>query len=148
MSSRPTFAIRLSRLSAIDASPGMISLVIDDAGGSEGPRRIGNLTDAALRGRLSHFDAHSANEIAAIRQALSTESGSTTIYETWARFDACCRFWHEFTGSQVRLIEWACDGCAQASRDYVGGTVGESFLRRCKCGKINRVTVSKPDFPK
>lgn len=126
---------------------GLISLVIGDHAGADSPRRIGILTDAALRGRLSHFDVHSANEIAAVRKALSTETGSVTLYESWPRFDACCHFWHGFTGSQVRLIEWVCDGCAERSHDYIGGTVGESFSRRCRCGKVIRVTLSRPVSP-
>ena len=69
-----TFAVLLTRLAKVGESAGLI-LVQVDSGEGKTPARIGALTDAALRGRLSHFDLHSANEVATIRQALKRRSG-------------------------------------------------------------------------
>jgi hypothetical protein len=105
------------------------------------PVKTGILTDAALRGRLAYFDVHSANEIAAVRKALSIESGQVTVYESWPALDGCLRFWYGFKGSVIRAITWTCEACQKQNRDSVGGSVGESFLRRCDCGQASRVTV-------
>jgi hypothetical protein len=61
------FAILLSRLPKVENAPGLILLTVDTSQGSEPPAKVGTLTDAALRGRLAHFDQHSANELAAVR---------------------------------------------------------------------------------
>jgi hypothetical protein len=132
-----TFAIVLSRLPAVNNRPGLISFLIDSAGGG----KSGTLTDAALRGRLAHFDAHSANEIAAVRKALSADNGSAVVYESWPALDGCLRFWYGFVGSQIRPIESACEACGALNRGSVGGAVGESFLRLCGCGQVSRITV-------
>ena len=136
-----TFAIVLSRLPAVENVPGLISFLVDSPGGARAAVKTGILTDAALRGRLAHFDVHSANEIAAVRKALSMESGQATVYESWPRLDGCLRFWYGFVGSVIRPIAWSCEACQKQNRDSVGGAVGESFLRRCDCGHVSRVTV-------
>ncbi len=143
MNTQQTFAIRLSRLPKIDEAPGLILLTVGASKGTEAPRRIGAVTDAALRGRLAHFDVHSANEIAAIRKALSIESGQTTICESWSQLAGCLHFWHGFVGSQIRPIAWTCEKCGVPARESIGGSVGESFLLRCKCGQVNRIAVPK-----
>lgn len=96
-----------------------------------------------MRGRLASFDAHSANEIAAVRRALSIENGQATVYERWPALEGCLRFWYGFVGSQIRPIEWDCEVCLASNRDSIGGTVGESFPRRCACGHVSLVTVPK-----
>ena len=138
-----TFAIVLSRLPAVDNVPGLISFLVDVDGASSASVKAGTLTDAALRGRLAHFDAHSANELAAVRKALAAENGRVTVYESWSGAGVCLRFWHEFIGSQIRPIAWTCEACGAANRDSIGGSVGESFLRRCGCGQATRITVPK-----
>ena len=137
------FAIVLSRLPGVDNIPGLISFFVDVSGASGAPAKPGTLTDAALRGRLAHFDAHSANEVAAVRKALSAENGRVTVYESWSGVNGCLQFWHGFIGSQIRPIAWACEACGAANRDSIGGSVGESFLRRCGCGQSTRITVPK-----
>lgn len=136
-----TFAILLSRLPAVDNVPGLITFLVDAAEAS--PAKAGTLTDAALRGRLAHFDAHSANEVAAVRKALASANGRITVYESWSGVRGCLQFWHGFIGSQIRPIAWACEACGAANRDSIGGSVGESFLRRCACGQATRITVPK-----
>lgn len=140
---RQTFAIGLARLPRVDESPGLILLTVDCSGRPDAPRRIGILTDAALRGRLAHFDAHSANEIAAIRRALGQESGTTTVYETWSNLAGCVQFWAGFTGLQIRPIAWTCEKCGVATEERIGGSVGESFPRLCRCGQVTKVAVPK-----
>jgi hypothetical protein len=135
------FAIVLSRLPAVESVPGLISFLVDSSGGTKVPIKTGILTDAALRGRLAYFDVHSANEIAAVRKALAIESGQVTVYESWPALDGCLRFWYGFKGSVIRPIAWTCEACQKQNRDSVGGSVGESFLRRCDCGQASRVTV-------
>ena len=138
-----TFAILLSRLPAVDNVPGLITFLVDGAEASSAAAKAGTLTDAALRGRLAHFDAHSANEVAAVRKALSLADGRITVYESWSGVKVCLQFWHGFIGSQIRPIVWACEACGAANRDSIGGSVGESFLRRCACGQATRITVPK-----
>jgi hypothetical protein len=135
-----TFAIVLSRLPAVENVPGLISFLVDSSGEAR-VGKSGTLTDAALRGRLAHFEVHSANEIAAVRKALSIESGQATVYENWPALDGCLRFWYGFVGSVIRPIAWTCEACQKENRDSVGGSVGEAFLRRCDCGHVSRVTV-------
>jgi hypothetical protein len=154
-----TFAIVLSRQPAVEKAPGLISFQVDGSGGTRVPTKglggpqgppprfpgyashSGTLTDAALRGRLAYFDAHSANEIAAVRKALSIESGQATVYESWPKLEGCLRFWYGFIGSVIRPIESTCESCGKESRESIGGSVGESFLRRCGCGHVSRITV-------
>ena len=138
-----TFAILLSRLPAVDNVPGLITFLVDGVEASSAAAKAGTLTDAALRGRLAHFDAHSANEVAAVRKALSLANGRITVYESWSGVKGCLQFWHGFIGSQIRPIAWACEACGAANRDSIGGSVGESFLRRCGCGQATRITVPK-----
>jgi hypothetical protein len=138
-----TIAIVLSRLPGVDNIPGLITFLVDDAGARNASEKAGTLTDAALRGRLAHFDAHSANEVAAVRKALSTENGQITVYESWSGMKGCLQFWHGFIGSQIRPIPWTCEACGAANRDSIGGSVGESFPRRCGCGQATRITVPK-----
>jgi hypothetical protein len=138
-----TFAIVLSRLPKIDSGPGLILLTVDTSRGVEPPAKIGTLTDAALRGRLAHFDQHSANELAAVRHALGKDQGQVTVYESWSGLGSCLKFWHGFVGSQIRPVTWICEKCGTAARENIGGSVGESFARRCRCGEIKQLTVPK-----
>ena len=140
---RQPVAIVLSRLPGIDRVPGLIFFSIE-TGAARPAGRQGMLTDAALRSRLAHFDAHSANEIAAVRRALAADNGRTTVYEDWPELESCLRFWYGFAGSKIRPIESACGWCGKLDRDSVGGSVGESFLRFCECGRVSRITFSNP----
>src|ERR1700693_935709 len=79
-----TFAILLSRLPAVDNVPGLITFLVDATEAPSASAKAGTLTDAALRGRLAHFDAHSANEVAAVRKALASANGQITVYESWS----------------------------------------------------------------
>ncbi|MGH9316841.1 MAG: hypothetical protein ACRD1P_07025 [Thermoanaerobaculia bacterium] len=143
MNNEQTFAILLSRLPKVDDAPGLILLMVDASRGTKTPRRIGTLTDAAVRGRLAHFDVHSANEVAAIRQELKKDRGQATVYESWPSLNTCLQFWYGFVGSQIRPIEWLCESCGIPNRENVGGSVGESFLYVCKCGQTARITIAK-----
>jgi hypothetical protein len=137
-----TFAILLTRLPKLDETPGLIRLMVD-GGGTEPPTRIGVLTDSALRGRLAHFDLHSANEIAKIRQVLKADSGQATLYEAWSGLESCLQFWYGFFGSQIRPVEWTCEKCASANREDVGSTAGEAFSRACGCGQVKSITIGR-----
>jgi hypothetical protein len=142
-----TFGIRLTRLPRVADTPGLICLTVDETGANAPPRRMGNLTDVALRGRLAHYNLHSANEVAAIRQALREERGEATAFEQWTGLGSCVEFWSAFPGSHIRSIEWTCDGCGAANRETVGAATGESFLRLCKCGQTRRITVTSVLVP-
>ena len=142
-SARKTFAIVLARLPRIADMPGLISLKVDTTEGVKAPARVGTLTDAALRSRLGHFDAHSANEIAAVRKALAIDSGEIILYESWPGLAGCLQFWHSFIGSQIRPVEWTCEKCGAPARASIGGSTGESFLRRCACGQVMRITIPR-----
>ncbi len=137
-----SFSIGLTRLARVGEAPGLILLTVGEST-SAAPKKIGLLTDAALRGRLAHFDAHSANEIAAIRQALVAESGHTTVFESWNDLAGCLSFWSGFMGLQIRRIEWTCEACGVAAAENVGGSVGELFPMLCRCGRTTRVAVPK-----
>lgn len=138
-----TFAIVMTRLAKVDEAPGLILVTVEASGAGGAPKTVGTLTDAALRGRLAHFDSHGANDIAAMRKALSVENGQATIQESWPGLARCLQFWHGFTGSQIRPIEWACEKCGASGSVNIGGSVGESVARRCACGQVNRMTVPK-----
>lgn len=140
---RPTFGIALVRLAPIDEAAGLIAVTVVSSARSRTPASIGFLTDAALRGRLSHFDWHSANEIAAIRRALATANGEITIYESWPGLAGCVEFWANFVGLQVHLMAWTCEQCGTAAQERIGGSVGETFPRRCECGKVTHLTIPK-----
>ena len=84
MKTQQIFALKFSRLPKVDETPGLIVLTIDASYGVEPPRMVGALTDTALRGRLGHYDLHSANELAAIRKALEPDSGEVTVHESWS----------------------------------------------------------------
>lgn len=139
------FAIELSRLPRVDnfPGPGLILLIVDTVRGGAHPTRVGALTDAALRGRLAYFDQHSANEIAAVRQTLGKEGGRATVRETWSGERSCLQFWQGFIGSQIRPFTWLCVKCGNNAEERVGGTVGELFAVRCKCGQVHQITVPK-----
>ena len=144
MRAQQILALKLRRLPAVGETPGLIILTVDVSQGVEPPRQVGALTDVALRGRLGHYDLHSANELAAIRKALQPERGQITIHETWSGLGSCLRFWHDFVGSQIRPVEWICEGCAAVNRQNVGSSVGETSSHSCKCGRIERITASSP----
>lgn len=137
-----TFAVVLTRLAKVDETPGLILLQVD-SGTGEPPTPIGALTDAALRGRLSHFDLHSANEVATVRQLLKNEAGRTTLYESWPSLDGCLQFWYSFFGSQIRPVEWTCEKCGTGNREDVGSSAGEAFSRACRCGQPQTITIGR-----
>jgi hypothetical protein len=142
MRSTQVFTITLARLPAVEDKPGLILLKVGTPDGSRSPRRVGTLSDVALRGRLAQYDLHSANEVAAIRKALHQDGGQAVVRESWSGLGSCLQFWHSFVGSQIRTVEWACESCAAPQREDVGANVGESFLKACRCGKVNRVTIA------
>ncbi len=142
MKAKQVFALGLRRLPRVDESPGLVVLTIDASNGTRPPRKVGALTDAALRGRLAHFDLHSANEVAAIRQALRPDNGETTVFEAWSGLGSCLQFWHDYVGSQVRTVEWTCDRCAALNRVDVGASVGETYSRACRCGRVKQITTT------
>jgi hypothetical protein len=137
-----SFGIVLTRLPKVRETPGLIQITINSPEAAAAPRRLGNLTDAALRSRLAHFGCHDANELAALRHELRKDRGQATISESWENIANCLHFWHGFSGSQIRTIEWTCEHCAAPHRDDVGASVGETFLRACKCGEFKRITVT------
>jgi len=138
-----TFAIRLSRLPKIENAPGLILLRVETSEGDTPPTTIGSLTDAALRGRLAHFDQHSANELAAVRHALATESGEAIVYERWVGLENCVQFWHGFAGSRIQIVALTCEACGKTNRQNIGGTVGEMLALVCACGRPARTTIPK-----
>jgi len=141
MKASPIFAIRLRRLRRADDTVRLLSVSIAASGGKGVARRVGALTDVALRARLSHWNLHSANEVAALRKALDGERGEATLYEGWPALANCWQFWHDFVGSQITRLEWSCEVCqSPASRD-VGASRGETVTIACKCGAVGRVTV-------
>ncbi len=143
VSASQTVAILLSRLPRIENTPGLILLRVDASGGATAPTTVGTLTDAALRGRLAHFDLHSANEVAAVRHALAADSGEATVYESWVALENCLQFWYGFTGSRIRIVAWTCGTCGKTRRESIGGTVGETLTLLCACGQALRTTVPK-----
>jgi len=147
MKTQQIFALKFSRLPKLDETPGLIVLTIDASYGVGPPRMVGALTDTALRGRLGHYDLHSANELAAIRKALEPDSGEVTVHESWSGLGSCLQFWHGFIGSQIRSVEWTCEVCRSLNREEVGASVGETYSRACQCGKIERITSAKPLLP-
>lgn len=147
MKAHSRFAIQFSRLPKVGDSAGLVFLTIGESNDEKAPRRVGALTDVALRSRLAHWNLHSANEVAAIRQALGKERGQITVEEAWSGLHSCLRFWHDFQGSQIRLVEWTCDGCARVHRESLGANVGETISRKCACGVIKRLTTPSPLVP-
>ena len=147
MKTQQIFAIRFVRQPRVDELPGLVTLSIGGDREAASSRKVGALTDVALRGRLAHFDLHSANEVAAIRKALIADSGQTTIYESWPGLSSCLHFWQDFAGSRVRAVEWICERCAAANREDVGSSVGETFSRACRCGRVKRITTSSSPAP-
>lgn len=147
MKTQPIFAIHFTRQPRVDELPGLVSLAIGASPEAALSQKIGSLTDVALRGRLAHFDMHSANEVAAIRKALVEDSGKTTVYESWPALSSCLRFWEEFVGSKVRSVEWICERCAAMNSENVGSSVGETYSRACKCGRVKRITTSSSPAP-
>jgi hypothetical protein len=139
---KQVFAITCSRLPRVDDSPGLVFLTIEGSDGLRAPRKVGAVTDVALRGRLAHFDLHSANEVAAIRQALRADDGQVTVHEGWSSLGSCLQFWHDFVGSQIRPVEWTCEKCASPNRVEVGASVGETYSRACSCGRVKRITTA------
>jgi hypothetical protein len=137
---RQVFAIRFRRLPGVEGAAGLVSLTVGESDGPAPHRKVGALTDVALRGRLGHYSLHSANEIAAIRSALRQDEGQITIHEGWAGLASCLRFWHDFPGSQIRRVEWTCEECGSVNAEDVGASVGETFPRACRCGKVKRIT--------
>ena len=147
MKTQQIFAIRFVRQPRVDDSPGLVALAIA-TGPEESPsRKIGALTDVALRGRLAHFDLHSANEVAAIRKALFADCGQTTVHEGWPGLSSCLEFWQGFAGSKIRTVEWSCERCSAVNRENIGSSVGETFSRACKCGRVKRITTTSSLAP-
>ena len=108
MKKQEVISIKFSRLPRVDETPGLVTLAIASDGAAP-PRRLGALTDVALRGRIAHYDLHGANEVAAIRAALRTDNGQITVRESWSGLNSCLHFWHDFVGSQIRPVEWTCE---------------------------------------
>jgi acyl CoA:acetate/3-ketoacid CoA transferase alpha subunit len=71
-----------------------------------------------------------------------TRTGFATVYEGWSGAGSCLQFWHGFVGSQIRPIEWTCEGCAKPQHQDVGASVGETFLHACKCGTVKGTTAT------
>jgi hypothetical protein len=142
MKTQQIIAIAFHRLPRVDDLPGLVSLTIDATNGAEPGKTIGTLTDVALRGRLAHWDNHSAIEVASIRRALVPDYGQATVHEGWSDMGSCVRFWHDFAGSTIRPLEWSCTRCSALHREQVGASVGETLSRRCQCGTITRVTIA------
>jgi hypothetical protein len=140
MKTQQIFSIRCSRLPSVDANPGLVLLVVDGADAMGRPRQIGAVTDVAFRGRLSHHDLHSANELALIRQTLRRDEGEVVLREGWPDLGSLLRFWHDFIGSRIRAFEWKCESCAASHRENVGASVGETFSHACRCGQVARIT--------
>jgi len=146
MNRSQAFAIRFTRLAGGSQQPGLIGLTVQAAGKSSREWRIGALTDAGMRGRLSHFNLHSANQLAAIRHLLSKEKAEASVEESWSGLETCVRFWRGFVGSQIRSLEWTCTDCEKSRREEIGGCVGESFSWVCECGSVNHVTIPKAAY--
>jgi hypothetical protein len=146
MKTQQIFALKFCRLPRVDDTAGLILLTIDASHGVERPHKVGALTDVALRGRLGHYDLHSANELAVIRTALQSDRGEVTVHESWSGLSSCLKFWHGFIGSQIRPVEWICEECAAPNREDVGANLGETYSRACQCGKIERITTA-PQWP-
>jgi hypothetical protein len=142
MKPQPIFAIRFVRQPRVDDSPGLVAFSIGAAPEASPSRTIGALTDVALRGRLAHFDVHSANEVAAIRKALVADSGQMTVHEGWPGLSSCLEFWEGFAGSRIRIVEWSCERCSAVNRENIGSSVGETYSRACKCGRVKRITTA------
>ncbi len=147
MKANPTFDIEFRRLRRVDQSPGLVALAIKASEATEPAAKVGVLTDVALRGRLAHWNLHSANEVAVIRRALDADQGRVTVQEAWPGISSCLRFWHDFGGSQIRVVEWTCEKCASVNRVAVGAIAGEAFSRKCRCGKVTRVSRNTPVPP-
>lgn len=141
--SRVTFDIALQRLPSPAPWPGLIDLAVRRAGESGRAARLGSLTDAALRARLAHFDAHSANEIAALRKALQPEGGEFALTESWKDRDEFLRHWYGFLGSTVHSIEWKCDACGDAGIARLGRAAGETVHVRCARGHAVAIVGTK-----
>jgi len=145
MKPHPVFAIRLRRMSGPADAARLISIYITEPGESGVARRMGALTDIALRGRLAHWNAHPANEVAALWKALATDGGEATVYEGWPQLMSCWRFWRDFVGSRVVRLEWSCDGCQAPAARQVGAKSGETVVLACRCGTASRMTVGAPE---
>jgi hypothetical protein len=146
MKTQQIFEIRFARQPRVDESPGLVALAIGTPEATPS-RKIGILTDAALRGRLAHFDVHSANEVAAIRKALTPDSGQMTVHEGWPALASCLGFWEGFAGSRIRAVEWTCERCSAVNRENIGSSVGETYSRACKCGRVKRITTASSLAP-
>jgi len=140
MKTQQIIALRLCRLPSMNGLPGLVSLTVSGANDSGSTRKVGDLTDVALRGRLAHYDLHPANEVAEIRRVLQNDHGEITVHEGWPGLESCLKFWNGFTGSRIRPVEWTCENCATVHRDNVGANVGETYARACRCGRIQRIT--------
>ncbi|HEX4440311.1 MAG TPA: hypothetical protein VH854_09595 [Thermoanaerobaculia bacterium] len=142
MKTQQIIALRLCRLPSVNGVPGLVALSVTGTNENGSGRKIGDLTDVALRGRLAHYDLHPANEVAVIRRALQTDHGEITVHEGWPGIESCLKFWSGFVGSRIRPVEWTCENCAAVHRDNVGATVGETYARACRCGRIQRITTA------
>ncbi len=141
MTAGRVFAIRLKRLRRTGHTARLVSVSIGDSAQASPARRVGALTDIALRARLSHWNLHSANEVAAVRKALAGERGEATLYEGWPALSSCWHFWHDFVGSRITRLEWSCEGCRTPAERQVGASAGETVPLPCKCGTLGRMTV-------
>lgn len=140
---RVTFEIGLRRLPGIAPLAGMVSLTVRAAGDTSRATLLGKLTDAALRARLAHFDAHSANEIAALRRAMAAAGGEFLVTETWKDRDACLRHWYAFTGSKLQPVDWKCETCGEAGVERLGRAAGEVVHVKCAHGHVVVIAATK-----
>lgn len=141
MTAGPVFAIRLRRLRRAGDAARLVAVSIADSGRNGVARRIGALTDVALRARISHWNLHSANQVAALRKALDGERGEATLHEGWPALADCWHFWRDFVGSKITRLEWSCAGCRNPAERQVGAIRGETVPLACKCGTVGRMTV-------
>jgi len=135
----------------VGTAPGALGLIAVAVESPDRKRavRLGSLTDVALRSRLAHFDAHPANEIAALRRALASAGGEFALTERWSERQACLHSWYGFTGAKMQLIEWTCEKCGAPCRESAGGGPGELFLLVCSCGHAASfpIPVVRPTVP-
>jgi hypothetical protein len=40
------------------------------------------------------------------------------------------------------MVEWTCEGCSALNRLDVGASVGETYSRACRCGRVKQITTT------
>ena len=87
---------------------------------------------------IGGIQSNHTRQVAAVAAHLGLKC--VTVQENWSGLGSCLQFWHDFVGSQIRPVEWTCEKCAAVNREDVGASVGETFSRACRCGKVKRIT--------